>query len=91
MFLEYSALSGTDWNPLGTGSPFFLNFDSWWNPTVLLIVYVISRFTFYLLTAVVMKLSGATLVNLSLLTTDFYCLLAGICLFQYKVCSKVCH
>ena len=42
-------------------------------------------FLLYNLMPVVIKLSSATVVNLSLLTADFYSLFCGLFLFHYKV------
>lgn len=47
--------------------------------------FAFAQFAFYLVAALVMKLSGATSYNLSILTADFYSLIVGIYLFQYKV------
>ena len=48
-------------------------------------VFWCSMFLFYSVMAVVMRLTNAVVVNLSLLTADFYTLLFGIILFKYQV------
>ena len=45
----------------------------------------ICLFLLYNLMPTAMQFSSATVVNLSLLTADFYSLLCGIFLFHYKV------
>lgn len=45
----------------------------------------ICLFLLYNLMPFVMQFSSATVVNLSLLTADFYSLLCGLLLFHYKV------
>ncbi|KAJ7363595.1 hypothetical protein OS493_009755 [Desmophyllum pertusum] len=49
-----------------------------------LIGFGLCLFLLYNLMPVAMKLSSATVVNLSLLTADFYSLLCGLFLFHYK-------
>ena len=74
VILEYGEVTSAQWGGV-TGTP------------VLLIVgFAASQLAFYFLAALVMKLSGATAYNLSILTADFYSLIVGIYLFQYKVC-----
>lgn len=60
---------------------------SWeWLVSVLLYLgYAGGMFIFYSLVAEMMRRAGATLFNLSILTADFYTLLAGIFLFKYRV------
>ncbi|ODM93011.1 Solute carrier family 35 member F2 [Orchesella cincta] len=53
-------------------------------PLALLGGYALAQLSFYVLAAIMMKLSGATPYNLSILTADFYSLLVGIFLFQYQ-------
>ena len=59
-----------------------------WNSSVggLFFVFVFSLFLFYSLMPVIMKISNAVVINLSLLTADIYTLVFGIFLFNYKVC-----
>ena len=45
----------------------------------------ICLFLLYNLMPIAMQFSSATVVNLSLLTADFYSLLCGLLLFHYKV------
>lgn len=52
---------------------------------LLLIGFALFLFTLYSLVPILMRLSSATIFNLSLLTTDFYSLLFGLFLFHYKV------
>lgn len=47
--------------------------------------FSICLFLLYNLMPLAMKLSSATVVNLSLLTADFYSLLCGLFLFHYEV------
>lgn len=47
--------------------------------------YGLIQLSFYILAAHLMKRSGATVYNLSILTADFYSLLAGLLLFQYEL------
>lgn len=58
-----------------------------WNTTIilLLVAFGVCMFLLYSLMPVVMKLSSATAVNISLLTADLYALFAGLFLFQDKV------
>lgn len=53
-------------------------------PIFLLIGFAFTQFVFYMLAAFLIKKSGATVYNLSILTADFYSLLVGICLFDYN-------
>lgn len=50
----------------------------------LLGAFAVVQFSFYILAAQLMKISGATVYNLSILTADFYSLIVGIVLFQYQ-------
>ena len=45
----------------------------------------VSQFLFYTVMPQVMRFSSALIVNLSLLTADFYTLFFGIFVFHYKV------
>ena len=47
--------------------------------------FAVSQFLFYTITPQVMRFSSALVVNLSLLTADFYTLFFGIFMFHYKV------
>ncbi|XP_057440599.1 uncharacterized protein LOC130732602 isoform X3 [Lotus japonicus] len=47
--------------------------------------YALSTFTFYTLTPFVLKLSGATMFNLSLLTSDLWAVVFKIFLYHHKV------
>jgi hypothetical protein len=55
----------------------------------LLGLYALAHFAFSILAAFVIKLSSATALNLSTLSADFYALIMGIQLFQFKVCSDI--
>lgn len=57
----------------------------------LLLGFSLSLFMMYLLMPVVMRMSSATAVNLSILSADFYALLIGVYVFQYKVRMVPCH
>lgn len=52
--------------------------------------FAICLFLLYNLMPIAMQFSSATVVNLSLLTADFYSLLCGIFLFHYKVSFFAC-
>jgi len=54
-------------------------------PVLFITGFGLCLFLLYNLMPVVMKLSSATVVNLSLLTADFYSLFCGLFLFHYKV------
>nr|CAB3266244.1 solute carrier family 35 member F2-like [Phallusia mammillata] len=58
-----------------------------WNSTIILLLaaFAVCMFLLYSLMPVVMKLSSATAVNISLLTADLYALFAGLFLFQDKM------
>jgi solute carrier family 35, member F1/2 len=56
-----------------------------WRVVALLAAYTLTLFAFYVVTPTVMKVTGATAVNLSLLTADFYSLIIGVLMFQFKV------
>jgi len=59
---------------------------NWSSQTIGLIgTYAVGQFIFYCLAALVIKLSSVTAFNLSILSADFYALIVGIQLFQYKV------
>jgi solute carrier family 35 protein F1/2 len=73
VLLEYKEVTSAEWGGLlGT-------------PTLILVGFAMCQLCFYVVAALVMKLSGATSYNLSILTADFYSLIVGIYLFQYKV------
>lgn len=57
-----------------------------WNSKIVLFIigFGLCLFLLYNLMPVAMKLSSATVVNLSLLTADFYSLFCGLFLFHYK-------
>ncbi|XP_076017294.1 solute carrier family 35 member F2-like [Genypterus blacodes] len=54
---------------------------------LLFVAYALCMFALYSLMPVVIKLTSATAVNLSLLTADLFSLFCGIFLFHYKVSS----
>lgn len=60
---------------------------NWENKEILLLllIYAIAQFVLYSLVAVVIRNSGATALQLYLLTSDFYTLIVGIVLHQFKV------
>jgi hypothetical protein len=58
---------------------------STWQVVVLLLGFGVAKFLFCVLSPVVLRDSGATALHLSLLTADFYWLVLGIILLQYKV------
>jgi hypothetical protein len=56
-----------------------------WQAVGLLLGFGVAKFLFCVLSPVVLRDSGATALHLSLLTADFYWLVLGIILLQYKV------
>ena len=63
---------------------------STWQVVGLLLGFGFAKFLFCVLSPVVLRDSGATALHLSLLTADFYWLVLGIILLQYKV-NHFCH
>lgn len=59
-------------------------------PALYIVGFAICLFLLYNLMPIAMQFSSATVVNLSLLTADFYSLLCGIFLFRYKVSFFAC-
>jgi solute carrier family 35 protein F1/2 len=57
---------------------------STWQVVGLLVGFGVAKFVFSVLSPVVLRDSGATALHLSLLTADFYWLVLGIILLQYK-------
>lgn len=55
-----------------------------WQVVCLLVGFALSMFVLYSLMPVVMALTSATAVNLSILSADFYALVVGIYLFGYQ-------
>uniref|UniRef100_T1IRH7 Solute carrier family 35 member F1 n=1 Tax=Strigamia maritima TaxID=126957 RepID=T1IRH7_STRMM len=55
-----------------------------WQIVALVISFAVCLFFLYSTMPVVMRISSATAVNLSILSADFYSLLIGVFLFQYK-------
>ncbi|CAG2053528.1 unnamed protein product [Timema podura] len=53
-------------------------------PLMLLGLFSLVQFLFHSVAPLVLRDSGATAMQLSLLTADFYSLLVGIVLLQYK-------
>jgi hypothetical protein len=62
---------------------------STWQVVGLLLGFGVAKFLFSVLSPVVLRDSGATALHLSLLTADFYWLVLGIILLQYKVKSRL--
>ena len=56
-----------------------------WEVSVLLVALAIAQTVFYACIPHLLKMSSATALNLSLLATDFYAIVAGIVFFHYKV------
>ena len=52
------------------------------------VAFAVCQYFYYSVMPVVMKLSSATVVNLSLLTSDLYTLMIGLFIFGYKVCMS---
>ena len=55
---------------------------------MLYVAFSICQYFYYTSMPVVMKLSSATVSNLSELTSDMYTLIIGLFLFGYKVCAS---
>jgi len=55
-----------------------------WRVSALLAGFAVAQFSFYAMMPVVIRVTSATSVNLSLLTSDFFSLIAGILLFHFK-------
>ncbi|XP_043226334.1 solute carrier family 35 member F2-like isoform X1 [Amphibalanus amphitrite] len=68
--LERDEVMGVDWSD--------------WRVAALLAGFSLAQFTFYVMMPVVVRVTSATSVNLSLLTSDFFSLIAGILLFHFK-------
>lgn len=67
-------------------------FDSLCFAAMLFAVYVVCMFALYSFMPVVVEMTSATAVNLSLLTADLFSLFCGIFLFHYTVsCFCLCH
>ena len=69
--LERDEVMGVDWSD--------------WRVAGLLAGFALAQFAFYVMMPVVVRVTSATSVNLSLLTSDFFSLIAGILLFHFKV------
>ena len=69
--MEHEQVASIDWSE--------------WRIIVLLAAFTLTLFTYYTITPPVMKITSAMAVNLSLLTADFYTLVIGVLLFQFKV------
>ena len=54
-------------------------------PGLLLVAFALCMFILYSLMPIALRLSGATAVNLSILTADLYSLLLGLFIFHYVV------
>ena len=59
-----------------------------WEVSVLLLAFVIAQFAYYACLPYLLKMASATALNLSLLATDYYTVVAGMAFFNYKVCSQ---
>lgn len=69
--MEHEQVASIDWSE--------------WRIILLLAAFTITLFAYYIVTPSVMKITSATALNLSLLTADFYTLIVGVLLFQFKV------
>ena len=56
-----------------------------WEVSVLLLAFVIAQFAYYACLPYLLKMASATALNLSLLATDYYTVVAGMAFFNYKV------
>lgn len=59
-----------------------LHWPTSWQATMLFVAYIWSMFLFYTAVALMLQISDACLMNLSLLTTDVYVLVAGYFIFN---------
>lgn len=71
--MEHEQVASIDWSE--------------WRIIALLASFTITLFVYYTITPAVVKITSAMAVNLSLLTADFYTLVVGVLLFQFKVNS----
>jgi hypothetical protein len=69
--LEWSAIAAIQWS---------------WQVVALFVVFALCLFSLYALVPVILLLTSATVLNLSMLTADFFSVLAGVYLFHYTVC-----
>jgi solute carrier family 35 protein F1/2 len=56
-----------------------------WEVSVLLAAFTVAQLAFYVCLPTMLRLSSAAALHLSLLSTDFYAIIAGVVFFQYKV------
>ena len=56
-----------------------------WEVSVLLAAFTVAQLAFYICLPTMLRLSSAAALHLSLLSTDFYAIIAGVVFFQYKV------
>jgi solute carrier family 35 protein F1/2 len=61
-----------------------------WQVVALLLGFGLSQFLFYMAAPAMLRDSGATMLQLSLLTADFYWIILNIILLHYKV-NQCCH
>lgn len=64
---------------------YFLFFCVFFVAAMIYVAFAVCQYFYYTVMPVVMRLSSATVVNLSLLTSDLYTLLIGLLIFGYKV------
>uniref|UniRef100_A0A0N5BWE0 EamA domain-containing protein n=1 Tax=Strongyloides papillosus TaxID=174720 RepID=A0A0N5BWE0_STREA len=55
-----------------------------WKVIAMYLLYSVSMFIFYSMVSIVLQKTSALMFNLSILTADFYSLIAGIFLFHYQ-------
>lgn len=69
-----------------------LDFFQWYNAPVVIFleVYCLAQFAFFSVVPVVLAETGATSLHLTLLTANYFNVLCGMLLHQYKVII-VCH
>ena len=56
-----------------------------WEVSVLLAAFTVAQLAFYVCLPTMLRLSSAAALHLSLLSSDFYAIVAGVAFFQYKV------
>jgi len=56
---------------------------------MLYLAFAVCQYFYYTMMPVMIKLSSATVMNLSMLTSDLYTLIIGLLLFGYKVNKRI--
>ena len=89
--IEYLALLGLFAAPLSAAQAIGIDHSAWvttlwnWQIVLLLAGFALCLFCVYTLVPIALEREGATFLNLSLLTSDVFAIVAGIFLFDYKM------